>query len=110
MIKSLFRVSLRKRPLNPMPIFTFGRISSGVAVILLFGSLYLLATFSAHHLNRYTDPVHSALLTESGDMMFAPRLPLRSEPANNQFLRPNAQGRIWFSIELLQIGRLPSSR
>jgi mRNA interferase RelE/StbE len=38
-----------KRPLNPMPIFNFGRISSGVAVILLFGSLYVSATFSAHH-------------------------------------------------------------
>ena len=27
-----------------------------MAVILLFGSLYVLATFSAHYLNRHTDP------------------------------------------------------
>lgn len=30
-------------------------------------------------------------------MIAAARLPLRSDPANNQFERPNAHGRIWFS-------------
>jgi hypothetical protein len=45
-----------------MPIFNFGQISSGVAVIL-FGSLYVLVAFSAHHLNRHTGPSYSALLT-----------------------------------------------
>ena len=48
----------RKRPLNPMPTFNFGRISSGVVAILQSGSLYASATFSAHYLNRHTDPVH----------------------------------------------------
>lgn len=37
-------------------------------------------------------------------MIAAARLPLRSEPANNQFLRPNAHGRIWFSAQLLSMG------
>ena len=53
----------RKRPLNPMSIFNSVQVSSGVAVILLFGSLYGSAIFSAHHLNRHMDPTHSALLT-----------------------------------------------
>ena len=52
-----------KRPLNPMSIFNSVQVSSGVAVILLFGSLYGSAIFSAHHLNRHMDPTHSALLT-----------------------------------------------
>jgi hypothetical protein len=30
-------------------------------------------------------------------LMIAARLPLRSDPANNQLERPSAQGRIWFS-------------
>jgi hypothetical protein len=30
-------------------------------------------------------------------MIAAARLPLRSDPANNQFERPRAQGRLWFS-------------
>jgi len=30
-------------------------------------------------------------------MIAAARLPLRSEPAKSQFLRPNAHGRIWLS-------------
>jgi len=30
-------------------------------------------------------------------MIAAARLPLRSDPANNQFERPSAQGRIWLS-------------
>jgi hypothetical protein len=36
-------------------------------------------------------------------MIAAARLPLRSEPAKSQFLRPNAHGRIWFSAQLLRI-------
>lgn len=48
---------------TPCQFFNFGRISSGVAVILQSRSLYASAAFSAHHLNRHTDPVHSALLT-----------------------------------------------
>ncbi len=31
--------SLGKRALNPIPIFNFGRVATGVAVILLFVSL-----------------------------------------------------------------------
>jgi hypothetical protein len=34
----------------------------------------------------------------------AARLPARSEPANNQLLRPMAIGRIWFSTQLLSMG------
>jgi hypothetical protein len=34
-------------------------------------------------------------------MTAAARLPARKEPANNQFERPMAMGRIWFSIQLL---------
>jgi hypothetical protein len=29
-------------------------------------------------------------------MITAARLPLRSDPANNQFKRPSAHGQIWF--------------
>jgi len=43
-------------------------------------------------------------------MIAAARLPLRSDPANNQFDRPSAHGRIKFSIWLLSIGTAPSSR
>ena len=42
-------------------------------------------------------------------MMAAARWPASSEPANSQFLRPIAMGRIWFSIQLLSMGNLPSS-
>ena len=42
-------------------------------------------------------------------MMAAARWPASSEPANNQFLRPMAMGRIWFSIQLLSMGSLPLS-
>lgn len=31
-------------------------------------------------------------------MIAAARLPLRSEPAKSQFLRPRAHGRIWLSV------------
>ena len=48
---------------TPCLFFNFGRVATGVAVILLFGSLYVSVTFSAHHLNKHTDPIHSALLT-----------------------------------------------
>ena len=58
-----FAFQQSKRPLNPMSIFNSVQVSSGVAVILLFGSLYGSAIFSAHHLNRHMDPTHSALLT-----------------------------------------------
>ena len=34
-------------------------------------------------------------------MIAAACLPARSDPANSQFLRPRAIGRIWFSIQLL---------
>lgn len=34
-------------------------------------------------------------------MMAAARMPLRSDPANNQFKPPSAHGRIWFSTWLL---------
>lgn len=34
-------------------------------------------------------------------MIAAARLPLRNDPANNQFERPSAHGRIWFSTWLL---------
>jgi len=37
-------------------------------------------------------------------------LPLRSDPANNQFERPSAHGRIWFSTWLLSMGTAPSSK
>lgn len=30
-------------------------------------------------------------------MIAAARFPLRNDPANNQFERPTAHGRIWFS-------------
>ena len=53
----------RKRPLNPIPIFNSIQVSSSAAAILQFGSLCVSAAFSAHHLNRHTDPSHSALLT-----------------------------------------------
>ena len=43
-------------------------------------------------------------------MMAAARWLPRSAPANNQFERPIAQGRIWFSTQLLSIGASPSSR
>jgi hypothetical protein len=36
--------------------------------------------------------------------MAAARCPLRREPPNNQFKRPSAQCRIWFSTQLLSIG------
>ena len=42
-------------------------------------------------------------------MIAAARLPLRSDPANNQFERPRAHGRIWFSTALLSMGTAPSS-
>lgn len=42
-------------------------------------------------------------------MIAAARLPLRSEPAKSQFLRPSAHGRIWFSAQLLSMGTAPSS-
>lgn len=37
-------------------------------------------------------------------MIAAARLPLRSDPVKSQFLRPNAQGRIWFPHQLLSMG------
>ncbi|MCY1411602.1 hypothetical protein D9M71_269910 [compost metagenome] len=43
-------------------------------------------------------------------MIAAARLPLRSDPANSQFERPSAHGRIWFSTQLLSMGTAPSSR
>lgn len=43
-------------------------------------------------------------------MIAAARLPLRRDPANNQFERPSAHGRIWFSTWLLSMGTAPSSR
>ncbi len=39
-------------------------------------------------------------------MITAARLPLRSDPANNQFERPSAHGRIWLSGSQT---RLPAS-
>lgn len=36
-------------------------------------------------------------------MIAAARLPLRSDPVKSQFLRPNAQDRIWFSHQLLSM-------
>ena len=36
-------------------------------------------------------------------MIAAARFPLRSDPAKSQFLRPRAQGRIWFSAQLLSM-------
>lgn len=39
-------------------------------------------------------------------MIAAARLPLRSDPANNQFERPSAHGRIWFLTWLLSMGTL----
>ena len=54
---------IRKRPLNPIPIFNSIQVSSSAAAILQFGSPCVSAAFSAHHLNRHTDPSHSALLT-----------------------------------------------
>lgn len=43
-------------------------------------------------------------------MVAAARLPLRSDPANNQFERARAHGLIWFSTGLLSMGTAPSSR
>ena len=43
-------------------------------------------------------------------MIAAARLPARKLPANNQFERPMAIGRIRFSFQLLSIGISPSSR
>jgi hypothetical protein len=43
-------------------------------------------------------------------MTAAARLPARSDPANSQFCRPSAIGRMRFSTQLLSIGRSPSSR
>lgn len=37
-------------------------------------------------------------------MIAAARLPLRSDPANNQIERPRDHGRIWFSAALLPLG------
>jgi hypothetical protein len=42
-------------------------------------------------------------------MMAATRLPARSLPANSQFARPNAIGRIWLSTQLFEIGTAPSA-
>ena len=39
-------------------------------------------------------------------MTAAARLPARRVPANSQLLRPSAIGRIWFSTQLLSIGRV----
>lgn len=41
--------------------------------------------------------------------MAAARLPARRLPANSQFDRPMAIGRMWFSTQLLDIGTSPSS-
>ena len=43
-------------------------------------------------------------------MIVAERWPASNEPANSQFFLPMAHGRIWFSYQLLSIGRSPSSR
>jgi hypothetical protein len=43
-------------------------------------------------------------------MIAAARSPAFSEPANSQFLRPRAIGRIAFSIGLLSIDQVPSAR
>ena len=43
-------------------------------------------------------------------MIAAARLPARKLPANSQFERPMAIGRIWFSTQLLSHGTAPSSR
>ncbi len=43
-------------------------------------------------------------------MIAAARLPLRSDPANNQLERPSAHGLIWLSTWLLSMGTAPSSR
>jgi hypothetical protein len=40
-------------------------------------------------------------------MIAAASLPLRSDPANNQFERPSAHGLIWFSTWLLSMGTAP---
>ena len=82
---------------TPSLFFNWVQVPSGVAVIL-FGSLYLSATFSAHHLNRHMDTAHSSLLTGSGSSCAA-RWPLRSEPANSQFY-PQGIG-IYTSIRYL---------
>ncbi|MNF43509.1 hypothetical protein D3C84_245960 [compost metagenome] len=37
-------------------------------------------------------------------MIAVARFPLRSDPVNNQFERPSAHGRIWFSTWLLSMG------
>jgi hypothetical protein len=42
-------------------------------------------------------------------MMAAARLPARKLSANSQLLRPSAIGRIWFSTQLLSMGKAPSS-
>jgi len=43
-------------------------------------------------------------------MTAAARFPARKLPANSQFFLPMEIGRIWFSTQLLSIGRSPSSR
>lgn len=53
-------------------------------------------------------PVDARRLDQTHDR--PARLPLRSDPANNQFDRPSAHGRIKFSIWLLSMGTAPSSR
>ena len=40
-------------------------------------------------------------------MIAAARLPLRSDPANNQLERPSAHGLIWLSTWLLSTGTAP---
>jgi len=42
-------------------------------------------------------------------MIAAARCPARNDPANGQFERPSAIGRIWFSTQLLSGGNAPSS-
>ena len=52
-------------------------------------------------------------LRAAGQKLFehpsAARWPARRLPANNQFERPKATGRIWFSIQLLSAGNCGSS-
>ena len=52
-----------KHPLNPIAIFNLVQVSSSLAAILQFGSLYVSATFSTHHGDKHTDPSHSVLQT-----------------------------------------------
>jgi hypothetical protein len=42
-------------------------------------------------------------------MMAAARFPARSEPANNQFFLPVAQGLIWFSTQLCRLSDYAAS-